>query len=201
LYFEKNFNSMRLRLMNMFLLVAMGGMLTFSCKKSDPAPLGAQVNAVLLAGEKGQSKGWKLREFNYDFGGSNKGTASFAGCFTDNVYTFTNNDSQDYAATEGASPCGSGAPNQIEAGTWAFTLDGLTINIEVDNTASANGLFSAEAILNFSADGQSVTGASSAGLTPYPAFVKKIDANNLVLEVNGQAGSDTFKYTLTFTPA
>ncbi len=192
---------MGLRVSRLIVLVAFFGSLTFSCKKSDPAPLGAQVNATLLAGDKGKSKSWKLREFAYDFGSGSQGTASLPGCFMDNVYTFTNNDSQDYAATEGNSPCATGAPNQIEAGTWAFTLDGLTLNIEVDNTASTNGLFSPEAILNYASDNTTVTGASNAGLTPYPAFVKKIDANNLVLEINGTAGNFTFKYTLTFTPA
>jgi hypothetical protein len=192
---------MRLRLMNMFLLVAMGSILTFSCKKSDPAPLGAQVNAKFLAGEKGSSKKWKLIQLDYDYGSNGKGTFSLDACTSNNIYTFSNNDSQDYAATEGASKCGTNAPDTIESGTWAFTLDGLTLNVEVDNTGSANGLFSPEGILTFNADNTAVTGATSAGLTPYPAFVKKIDDNNLQLEMNGTAGSFAFKYTLTFVVA
>ncbi len=192
---------MRLRVVNTFIVIAIGAILASSCKKSDPAPLGAQTNAKFLAGDKGSSKKWKLIQLDYDYGSNGKGTGSFDGCFTNNIYTFTNNDSQDYAATEGASKCATNAPDAIESGTWAFTLDGLTLNVEVDNTGSANGLFSPEAILNFSSDGTSVTGASNAGLTPYPAFVKKIDDNNLVLEMNGTAGSFTFKYTLTFVVA
>ncbi|HWA35162.1 MAG TPA: lipocalin family protein [Cyclobacteriaceae bacterium] len=189
---------MRLRLINLVLLIACFGSLTISCKKSDPAPLGAQVNAKYLAGEAGKSKSWKLREFSYQENSNPPGTLTMAGCFADNLYTFSNNDSQDYSATEGTSKCYNS--DAIESGTWSFTLDGLTLNIEVDNTQTPNGLFSAEIFVDTD-DQDNITAIYNAGYAPFPAFVKKIDDNNLVLEVNRVRGTDTYKFTLTFTPA
>ena len=67
-----------------------------SCKKSDPAPLGAQTNAKLLAGDKGKTKSWRLTLLTYVVGTSAAQTQTLQGCFADNLYTFSNNDSQDY---------------------------------------------------------------------------------------------------------
>jgi hypothetical protein len=192
---------MGLRIFNLFIFAAIGGLFAISCKKSDPAPLGAQVNAKFLAGEKGASKKWKLRELNYDAGGTNVGTATLPGCFLDNIYTFTNNDSQDYAATEGVSKCGGSTSDAIESGTWAFTLDGLTLNIEVDDVSTPNGLFASAIFYETDSTGTVLTDAYNGGYVPYPAFVKKIDDNNLVLELNITRGTSKVKYTLTFTPA
>jgi len=191
---------MGLRLFNLVVLATFFGSLIFSCKKSDPAPLGAQVNAKFLAGEPGKSKSWKLRELNVQKNSDPAITATLQGCFLDNLFTFTNNDSQDYAATEGTSKCYPSDPDGIESGTWAFTLDGLTLNVEVDNTQTPNGLFSSEIFVDQDSTG-AITGIYTGGYTPFPAFVKKIDDNNLVLEVNRVSGTDTYKYTLTFTPA
>ena len=180
-------------------LVLFLSVLIISCKKNDPAPLGAQANAKFLAGETGKSKSWKLREFTVQQGSSAAQTVTLPGCFSDNLYTFTNNDSQDYAATEGTSKCNTSDPDAIESGTWAFTLDGLTLNIEVDNTQTPNGLFSSEIYVEVDAN-NAITAIYNGGYTPYPAGVKKIDDNNLILEINATRGSSVYKYTLTFTP-
>ncbi|NOT73806.1 MAG: hypothetical protein HOP08_02680 [Cyclobacteriaceae bacterium] len=178
----------------------LGLLIISSCKKDDPAPLGAQVNAKFLAGEAGKSKSWKMREFTYKVGSAAVQTASFNGCFTDNVYSFTNNAAQDYAASEGTSKCDTADPDAIESGTWAFTLDGLTLNIEVDNSQTPNGLF-ASAIYYYGDANGNLTDAGNGGIVPYPAFVKKLDDNNMILEFNITQGTSTIVFTLTFTPA
>jgi hypothetical protein len=188
------------RFISSVVIAGLFGILLFSsCGKSDPAPLGAQTNAKFLAGEKGKTKSWKLREFTYQIGTGATQTASLPGCFTDNLYTFSNNDSQDYAGTEGASKCNSSDPDAIESGNWAFTLDGLTLNVQVDNTQTPNGLFSPE--VYYYVDSNNQVQVFNGGYAPYPAGVKKIDDNNLILEFNIVSGGSTAKYTLTLTPA
>ncbi len=169
-----------------------------SCKKSDPAPLGAQVNAVFLAGDAGKSKSWKLRELSQQVGSGAVSTLTLPGCFADNLYTFSNNAAQDYAATEGTSKCYNS--DAIESGTWAFTLDGLQLDVQVDNTQTPNGLFSPEPTYQIDTVQHAIY-PYNFGYTPYPAFVQKIDANNLVLQITYTAGTTIYKYTLTFTPA
>lgn len=172
-----------------------------SCSKSDPKPLGAQTNAVFLAGDKGKSKSWKLREFGYQApGATTLTTQTLQGCFMDNLYTFTNNDAQAYASTEGTSKCFTSDPDAVESGTWAFTLDGLVLNIEADNSQTPNGLFSGEIYVERDVNGV-ITNVYNGGYTPYPAFVQKIDANNLILEINATRGTSKYKYVLTFTPS
>ena len=191
---------MRLRLLKFSVIVLGLALLSLSCSKDEPKPLGAQTNAVFLAGDKGKSKGWKLREFNYQIGTAAAQTATFAGCFSDNVYTFTNNASQAYDGTEGTSKCFTTDPDAIESGTWAFTLDGLILNVSVDETQTPNGLFSPEIYVDVDAN-NNVTAIYNGGYTPYSAFVQKLDANNLILEINVVRGTAKTKYTLTFTPA
>ncbi len=185
-------------LLKLIILISFWSLMIISCKKSDPAPLGAQTNAKFLAGEKGKTKSWKLREFVVQVGTKAPVTQTLQGCFADNLYTFSNNDAQDYAATEGTTKCYS--TDAIESGTWAFTLDGLILNIEVDDTQTPNGLFSSEIYVEADSTGN-ITGIYNGGYTPYPAFVKKLDDNNLVLEINATRGTDKYKYTLTFTPS
>jgi hypothetical protein len=182
------------------LVLVLGILAISSCKKNDPAPLGAQVNAkYLTGGVDGKSKSWKLRELTVKSGTSTT-TATLSGCFLDNLFTFTSSASQDYAATEGTTKCTSTDPDAIESGTWAFTLDGLQLNVEVDNTQTPNGLFSPEIYFSQDSNGN-LTSVFNGGYTPYPAFVKKIDDNNLVLEMTVVNGSTTVTYTLTLTPA
>jgi len=169
-----------------------------ACSKSDPAPLGAQTKAKLLAGEANKSKVWKLRELSYKIGTGATTTQSLVGCFSDNTYTFTNNAAQSYVSNEGASKCGSGSPDLIEQGTWAFTIDGLSLIIGVDQTFSTNGLFSPEALV-----GQDPTSQQYYAFTigyPYPAFVQTLTDASLVLVMTNVVVSTTYTYTLTFTP-
>ncbi|CAN5486666.1 hypothetical protein BH10BAC4_BH10BAC4_15110 [soil metagenome] len=174
--------------------------LAMACKKDDPVPLGAQVNAKLLAGEAGKSKTWKLISIKL---ATNTNPYTLATCFTDNLYIFSNNAAQDYQATEGATRfdatgnCVAGADTSIEKGTWAFTLDGILINISVDEISSFNGLFSPDAIV---ADLDANGDPFGFLLTyPYPATVVKLTATDMILEMNNVYGSTTYKYTLTFS--
>ena len=191
---------MRLRLLKYSMIVFGLGLVSLSCSKDEPKPLGAQTNGVFLAGAKGKSKAWKLREFSYQLGTAAAQTATFPGCFSDNVYTFTNNDSQAYDATEGTAKCFTSDPDGIESGSWAFTLDGLILNVNVDETFTPNGLFSPEIYVDVDAN-NTVTAIYNGGYTPYSAFVQKLDANNLILEINVVRGTSKTKYTLTLTPA
>lgn len=187
---------MRLRLINSLILVLAFGIVTISCKKSDPAPLGAQTNAKFLAGaNKGSSKTWKLVDLTYSVNSGAATSANLGACFKDNLISFTNNDAQDYATTEGASKCSSTDPDAVENGTWAFTLDGLILNVEVSKVTSAAGIFSPYILYFFDSD-DAFQGASWSG-TPFPAFVKKIDDSNLILEVNYSEPGYVLKVTYT----
>lgn len=178
-------------------IVLLSLMVLTSCKKDDPAPLEAEVRGKLLAGEKDGSKNWRLIGVTISSASSPAQSLTLPGCFADNVYTFSNTASQDYEASEGASKCGTDSPNVIEKGNWAFTLDGLIINIAVDETISAQGLFSTEVLFDFDDEGN-VTGAFVIGY-PYPASVVSLTETGLTLEMNRVVGTDKLKYTLTFT--
>jgi len=168
------------------------------CKKDDPAPLEAEVKGKLLAGEKDASKGWRLIGLTFATSSSPAQSQTLIGCFADNIYTFSNNSSQDYQASEGASKCGTDSPDVIEKGNWAFTLDGLIVNIVVDETISAQGLFSTEVLFEGDADGN-LTDAYIIGY-PYPASVVSLTETGLTLEMNRAIGTTSkIKYTLTFT--
>jgi hypothetical protein len=170
------------------------GLLFSSCGKSDPAPLGAQTNAKLLAGDAGKSKTWKIVSIGYKQG-TNSGSYTLDPCFVDNLWTFTNNAAQDYQANEGASKCSTNSPDLIELGTWAFTLDGILLDIGVDEVNTINGLFSPDAIIIVS------DGTNSYPLTvtyPYPATVVKLTADQMILEMNWNIVNSLTTYTLTF---
>lgn len=177
--------------------------------KDDPKPLQAEVNGKLLAGEKGQSKGWKIVSISAQSGSTNQ-TYTLSGCFTDNVYTFHNEDTQEYAANEGTSKCGDSSPDLIEKGTWSFTLDGLYLNVGCDEIYSLNGLFSPDAVITILATDEQGNvmvdddgNAISYPLTltyPYPALVTKLTDSQMVLEMNNTVASNSVKYTLTFIP-
>jgi hypothetical protein len=179
-------------------LLLFSAVLAISCSKSDPAPLQAQVKARLLAGEAGNSKGWKLIQFTAQSGSNAAVTQTLPGCFADNVYTFSNNAAQTYQATEGVSVCASGYPKIIEQGTWAFTIDGLTVLIGVDQTFSDNGLFSPEAQLAQDPTSQQYY-AYPIGY-PYPAYVSTLTDTSMVLQINNTVGTTKYVFTLTFVP-
>ena len=168
-----------------------------SCKKDDPAPLEAEVRGKLLAGEVDASKKWRLIGITLTSDSNPAQSLTLAGCFADNVYTFTNNASQDYQAAEGAAKCSTDSPDVIEKGNWSFTLDGLIVNILVDETISGQGLFSSEILFFEDADGNLVD-AQIIGY-PYPASVVSLTETGLTLEMNRTVGTSKLKYTLTFT--
>jgi len=124
------------------LVVLMFSLLLISCGEDDPQPLQSEVQAVLLAGVKGSSKTWRVTEIDYQRGTTPVQNYTFDPCFLDNVFTFKNNDAQDYEATEGATKCDSTDPDVIESGVWTFTTDGKMIIVLPDNlTYSYNVLF------------------------------------------------------------
>lgn len=166
------------------------------CKKDDPAPLEAEVRGKLLAGEKDASKGWRLIGLTVATNSSPAESRTLFGCFADNIYTFSNNSSQDYQSAEGASKCGTSSPDIIERGNWSFTIDGLIVNIVVDETYSTLGLFSSE--LLFGSDDEGNTTVDIIGY-PYPASVVNLTETGLTLEMNRTVGTGKIKYTLTFT--
>lgn len=176
----------------LFSLLALVG-----CKKDDPAPLEAEVRGKLLAGEKDASKNWRLIGITFTSASDPASSLTLGGCFADNLYTFSNNSSQDYQAAEGASKCSTDSPDIIEKGNWAFTLDGLIVNIAVDETISAQGLFSTEVLFEGDADGN-LTDAYIIGY-PYPASVVTLTETGLTLEMNRVIGTTKIKYTLAFT--
>ena len=172
-----------------------------SCKKDDPTPLGAQVNAKLLAGDAGKSKSWKVVTIGYA-SGSTSTNLQLNSCFTDNVYTFSNNAAQDYQAFEGSTKpgttsCVAASNESIEKGTWAFTLDGIIINIGVDEISSYNGLFSPDAIVG-AIDSTTNEPYGYTVTYPYPGTVVKLTADAMILEMNNLYGTTATKYTLTF---
>jgi len=149
-----------------------------SCGEDDPEPLPSEVQAVLLAGERGSSKNWKLTGITVKEGTDPEESFGFDDCFLDNIYTFKNNDSQDYEATEGATKCDSIDPNIIEAGTWAFTADGKVIIILPSKlTSSFNILFT---------------------ILTYPASVVELTDTSLKTRMTLEDSGQTVVYNLTF---
>ncbi len=114
-----------------------------SCKKDDPKPLQAEVNAKLLAGDFGKSKSWSITGGTFQFSSGSVQPFNVSDCISDNIYTFTNDNSQTYQATEGSTKCAANDPDVVESGTWAFTRDGKMIIILSNNTTnSAGSIFS-----------------------------------------------------------
>ncbi|MBN8575597.1 MAG: lipocalin family protein [Cyclobacteriaceae bacterium] len=112
-----------------------------SCKKDEDPEPAYEVQSRLLAGAKGSSKTWKLSSASVTYG-SNTEDFEFSACFLDNRYKFTNNASQDYEASEGATKCNSTDPTIVESGHWSFTQDGgILIVLAYDYTNSDGVLF------------------------------------------------------------
>jgi len=188
------------KILSTFCLLAV--VLVFNSCKDDPEPWQAEVLGKFLAGEKDQSKTWKLIDLTFQHPGegaqslplTNAGYAPFA----DNIYTFSNNDSQDYESTEGASKYDPTDPNSIEKGNWSISLEGLFINISVDETLGYNGLFSPDAFFAVTDQDGNIVGVSRPTY-PYPWLVVSLTAESMVLEANANSGNGTSKYTLTFS--
>jgi|GEM_PF-1619528 len=136
--------------------------IAFSCSKDKTITPLAMTNGTLLAGANGQSKTWKivsvtevdslnasasviasLGYINPDKTTYSQADNSIPACVSDNVYTFSNNSTQDYQLAEGATEgtamlCSQSDIFLIETGNWAFTDDGKNLLID----ANDNSLYS-----------------------------------------------------------
>lgn len=149
-----------------------------SCKEDDPEPLMAEIQAVLLAGEMGSSKSWKLTSASYKEGAKPSENFDLTLCFLDNIYLFSNNADQSYRASEGATRCDSADPDVVEAGNWAFTLDGeILIVLSDELSGSDNVLFS---------------------FLTYPSEVVALTENSMLLRMSIVEPGTSYTYTLTF---
>jgi len=156
-----------------------------SCKKDDPQPLAYESQAKLLAGEKGQTKTWKLVSETQQYNGGTPVTFNIPACFLDNLYIFSNNDKQEYSSTEGASKCDASDPTITETGTWSFTADGkmvvvLANSYSLQSVNSPSGLF-----INY----------------PFPAVVNILTETTLVTKMTITVDTDIYLLTFTFTKA
>jgi hypothetical protein len=115
--------------------------LVLSCSKESAGPSVAESKGTLLAGTKGGSKNWKLQSGTVSQNGGSAQTLNFDPCFTDNVYTFSNNSAQSYQAAEGASRCDPADANIVESGSWAFTVDGKSLLVDGTFFTPASSLF------------------------------------------------------------
>jgi hypothetical protein len=148
--------------------------LVISCKEDDPEPTAAEKQAVLLAGNKGQSKTWIISSFEVD--GDSFYPPSLS-CFFDNEYEFSNNANQTFEGTEGEVNCfvdpdDDGVfdvelPDEIESGQWAFSLDGKSLFVLSNDYNSQVAVFS-------------YFGPNS---TPFPAEVVTLTKELLELEM------------------
>ncbi len=149
------------------------------CKEDDPVPLQAEVKALLLAGDVGSSKSWKLVILTEKEGTGAEQTLTLPGCASDNIYKFSNNASQDYEETEGTTKCATSDASTVEKGTWAFTLDG-TIIVFVNKL-----LTSSQTAFPFST------------IFPYPADVTEL--SDSILKIKMTYTFDGIPITNTFT--
>jgi Lipocalin-like domain len=150
----------------------------FSCKEDDPEPLQSEVQAVLLAGEKGSSKNWKLENVSIQVNGGAVENFEFQPCFLDNVFTFRNNDAQEYEAVEGLTKCESIDPTIVESGTWSFTTNGQILIVLPDVLTDSPGI-----VFSF--------------LT-FPSTVAQLTETNLELNMSFIDEGDQVTYVLQF---
>ena len=151
------------------------------CKKDDPQPLQAEVKAKLLAGDAGSSKSWKLVTLTEKKGSGPEQTQPLFGCWSDNIYKFSNNAAQDYEESEGAAKCTTTDAAIVEKGTWAFTLDGTKLTI-LGTTSFDSGTSSFPFSVYF----------------PYPAEVIELSESILKTKMTYTSGGVTIVDTFTF---
>jgi hypothetical protein len=104
----------------MSLVIISGLLVGCQDEERDPFPFEKQVE--LLAGKEGGSKSWSLESLKVN--GTN---ASIDECDKDNIFTFYNNDLQEYAITAGAQKCDPSEHDVLEEGAWMFATDGKTL--------------------------------------------------------------------------
>jgi hypothetical protein len=101
-----------------------------SCSKSTSTPV-SETDGTLLAGAKGATKSWNLTSATVSVNGATaQAITNIPACESDNVFTFTNNSTQDYVETEGATTCASTDPTTVEKGSWGITDDGKNLLID-----------------------------------------------------------------------
>ena len=121
------------------------GMLCFlaiaGCSDDDFEPIVQKQSRLLGGGGGNGSKKWVLVSGAASSINFPSTDLDFETCFSDNVYTFQNNASQDYNVAEGSSKCSSFDTNTTEKGSWALTLDGKSIIIHANEVPSEQYTF------------------------------------------------------------
>lgn len=152
-----------------------------SCKKDDPQPTAYESQAKLLAGDKGQTKTWKLVSQTQQSNGGAITTATLPTCFADNNYIFSNNDKQDYSSNEGVSKCDATDPTITESGTWSFTADGKMVIVLTNTYTTQSPNSPAGLYIRF----------------PFPAVVNTLTDTSMVTKMT--IVEDGISYLITFT--
>jgi hypothetical protein len=132
-----------------------------ACKDDDADPLPFERQVELLSGKKNESKSWIVESVTV-----NGSELKLEACDADNIFTFYNNDLQEYKLTSGALKCDPAHPNLLEEGAWMFTTDGKMLII------SANKIFKINVMNYFGS------------LTSKPGKVVTLTATNFKTEIN-----------------
>jgi hypothetical protein len=176
-----------LRLFTLFTVYAF--VFLSACKEEeDPAVI---VKARLLAGNTGQSKSWILTTFtakvNTDPILNLFDEFELEGCMKDNIYTFTNNTTQNFECTEGATKCSTEDTDLVEEGAWFLTNDakGATINLNLSTLDTNNFPVFAILFLDF-------------GIQP-TGVIKQLTDTTFQCEFVYSDDEDTIIFNLTFT--
>lgn len=98
--------------------------LVFGCKDDEGDPFPFEKQIALLAGAADGSKSWILESVVL-----NGVINPVNDCEIDDIYTFYNNDLQQFATTAGAEKCNTTEPEVLEEGAWMFARDGKTMII------------------------------------------------------------------------
>ncbi|MBA4055166.1 MAG: hypothetical protein C0490_10675 [Marivirga sp.] len=131
------------------------------CKDDDADPLPFENQVELLAGKKNESKTWIVESVTVNGTG-----LDLEACDADNIFTFYNNDLQEYKLTFGALKCDPAHPTLLEEGTWMFSTDGKMLIISANKTFHVN-------VMNYFGT-----------LTSKPGKVVTLTATNFKTEIN-----------------
>lgn len=131
------------------------------CKDEDADPFPFEKQVELLAGKKNESKTWVVESVTV-----NGNELALEACDADNVFTFYNNDLQEYKLTSGALKCDPAHPTLLEEGAWMFTTDGKMLIISANKTFKVN-------VMNY-----------FGSLTSKPGKVVTLTATNFKTEIN-----------------
>lgn len=113
-------------------------LLIFSSCQDELLP--AEVKAKLLAGNPGSSKTWKLLNGTVQANGLDVVEREIDPCQLDDLFKFINNGDQTYELRGSLLKCDVEDDDLLEAGNWAFTLDGSMVII-LSSKTSYTGLF------------------------------------------------------------